>query len=267
MKAAIISDIHGNSPALEAVLGDINTAKPEKLYVLGDVAHGVDPKSCLVLLYERNNCRCIKGNIEHYICTQDYSRYTRLRDHEFEGKLRLSAQVRAEIGPHLFAFVCGWPDYLHESDAYFLHDSPRDRRLVQEEGADLPRDLRDFAYHGRGVHRKMSEDDAQEIDVFLQINRVLTLFCGHTHVPFIRKLSHGTLVNCGSVGQPFGGDPRAAWIAQEDDGSCSIRRVEYDIEKTVALQRGSEEEVRLFRLGLKLGDHPNEIRKKEERAK
>ena len=44
MKAALISDIHGNSPALEAVLDSIATEAPEEIYSLGDVAHGVDPK-------------------------------------------------------------------------------------------------------------------------------------------------------------------------------------------------------------------------------
>lgn len=148
-----------------------------------------------------------------------------------------------------------------------MHGAPWDRRLAQEAGSDLPPELRDFAYHGRGVYPEMSEEEAREIDEFLRGNRVSTLFCGHTHLPFIRELSHDRLVNCGSVGQPFGRDPRAVWIAWEDDGSCSIHRVEYDIEKTVALHRGLEEEVRLFRLGLELGDHPNEIRNEEEREK
>jgi predicted phosphodiesterase len=266
MKAAIISDIHGNSPALEAVLADIDKGKSEQLYVLGDTAVGVDPKRCLALLNERSNCRCIKGNLEHYICVQDYSRYTRTKDHRFERKVQLGSQVRAEVGPELFGFVCGWPDYLHEGNAYFLHDSPWDRRMAESEGVDLPPDLRDFAYHGRGAHPGMESKDSQEAEDFIRDYQVRTLFCGHTHFPFIHRLKSGSMVNCGSVGQPLDKDPRASWIAWESEEHFVIHRVEYDIEKTVRLLvAGSGDSVAdkawtdLFRRALLVGDHPNEL--------
>lgn len=267
MKAAIISDIHGNSPALEAVLDSIGKEIPETIYVLGDVAHGVDLKRCLQLIYDLPNRRCIKGNVEQYICVQDLSGWNRPKDGSYRFGIEWKRRVMESAGRELFDFVCAWPDFLCENDVYFMHDAPWDRRLAQEQGPDLPPELRELAYHGGGVLPQMSEEDAQEIDNFLRENRVSTLFCGHTHLPFVRELPHGRVVNCGSVGQPFGRDPRAVWVAWQDDGSCAIRRVQYDIEKTVALHRGSAEQVRLFRLGLELGDHPNEITEEEKREK
>jgi predicted phosphodiesterase len=266
VKAAIISDIHGNSPALKSVLDAIQKEKPDAIYVLGDVAHGVDPKGCLQQIHDLANCRCIKGNFEHYMSVHDYGGWNRLKDGNFRFRVEWRERVLSVAGRDLFDFMCSWPDYLREDDAYFMHLAPWDHRLAQEEGSDLPPELREFAYHGRGVLPGMDESDTREINDFIATIEVSVLFCGHTHLPFIRKLESGLLVNCGSVGQPFGRDPRAAWIAWEDDDSCSIRRTPYDIDRTVALQAGSAERIRIFRLCLEVGEHSNEIMREEDRT-
>lgn len=266
MKAAIISDVHGNSPALEAVLSDIDVAGTPKLYVLGDVANGFNPKRCLELLYNRIDCQCIKGNAEHYFCTQDFSKYTRTKDHKFKWKVKKGARVRAEIGLELFVFMCSWPEFLHKGDAYFLHDSPWDRRLVQVEGSDLLPEFRDFAYHGRGALPWMDSEEMQEADSFIEEHQVRALFCGHTHIPFIQKLESGIMVNTGSVGMPLDQDSRASWIAWQDDDQFDIRRVEYDVDHSVRLYVSntvgldtSKKSVELFRRTLLEGLHRNDL--------
>lgn len=269
MKAAVLSDIHGNSPALEAVLDAVDREKPEKIYVLGDAAHGVDPKGCLSLLIERENCLCIKGNLEHYACA-DSTRWTRERDSKFEWKQSVGTTAREWAGDKLFRYMCGWPDYIQEDGVYFMHDAPWDRRAVEFEGSDLPVHLRDFAYHARGILPcELDEQDNRELEDFFSSHDVSMLFCGHRHVSFVHELDGGTVVGCGSVGQPFERDPRAVWVAWEDDLSVSVRRTEYDIDRTVALYlsgpiKGDDDNLKYFRLGLELGDHPNDLRKRME---
>lgn len=110
MRAAIISDIHGNSPALEAVLHSIRRENPDTIYVLGDVAHGVDPKGCLQMIYDLPNNRCIKGNIEQYICVPDVSGWNRCKDGKYHFKVKWKQFALEKAGRELFDFMCTWPD-------------------------------------------------------------------------------------------------------------------------------------------------------------
>ena len=65
MKAAIISDIHGNTPALIATLAAIDNYGPDLIYVLGDVVQGVDERGALLLLLDRANTRFLQGNVDY----------------------------------------------------------------------------------------------------------------------------------------------------------------------------------------------------------
>ena len=137
--------------------------------------------------------------------------------------------------------------------------------MVEVEGADLPPELREFAYHARGAHPSMDSHDAQAADDFLREHQVRILFCGHTHVPFIKKLQSGRLVNCGSVGQPLDKDPRASWIEWESEEHFVIHRVEFDIEKAVRLLAANtgglnNDGVVLYKRALLAGEHPNELK-------
>lgn len=75
-KIALLSDIHGNSPALQAVLADMQNQGCTQVFMLGDIINGVDPHGCIQLLREwcaKNNAEltCIKGNGEEYLLTPD----------------------------------------------------------------------------------------------------------------------------------------------------------------------------------------------------
>ncbi len=81
-------------------------------------------------------------------------------------------------------------------------------------------------------------EDAELIATYSQCD-ARTVAYGHIHVPFVRELEQFTVANAGSVGSPYDGDPRASYLLVDRDGGQSVR-VEYDIEREVALLQGSD---------------------------
>ena len=85
-QVALLSDVHGNSPALQAVLNDIRSQGCTKVFMLGDIINGVDPHGCIQLLQEwcetnAAELTCLKGNGEEYLLTPDRARcQTRIKN-------------------------------------------------------------------------------------------------------------------------------------------------------------------------------------------
>ena len=92
-KTAILSDIHGNSPALKAVLEDVRREGCTEVFVLGDIVNGVDPGGCLDLLAGRGDITFVKGNAEFHLLTPDLNAFP------LRGGLEAAAS-RAPGGPH-----------------------------------------------------------------------------------------------------------------------------------------------------------------------
>jgi hypothetical protein len=72
---ALISDIHGNAPALQAVLDDIHQCACQQIFVLGDIINGIDPSQCVDLLLAQPHLTGLKGNAEWYILTPDLAAF------------------------------------------------------------------------------------------------------------------------------------------------------------------------------------------------
>ena len=200
---ALLYDIHGNLPALEAVLGDADDA--DELLLGGDYATaGAWPRETVERLRELDGATWIRGNADRWLAER----------HDAPATMDEIAGRTAELlGDELVAELAGLPELTEIGDTLYCHASPRsDMQSFGAEPGPLDNDLLEGVTAGRVVF-------------------------GHTHVQFTREGSGGIeLLNPGSVGMPWDGDHRAAYAVIDGD-RVECRRVEYDWEASVAAVR------------------------------
>jgi predicted phosphodiesterase len=229
MQVAILSDIHGNRHAFEAVLADATSAGAEAMWCLGDlVGYGAEPDAC-VELARRHAAICLAGN-------HDLGVTGEIGLDEFSTGAAIAARWTQEtISPANLEFLSALRPVGEEASIGLYHASPRDPVWEYVLSALLA-----------------------ELCIDAQSQRVALI--GHSHVAlsFVRRegdvasgeprrdgddldISDGAwLLNPGSVGQPRDGDPRAAWLMLDLDGSrAQWRRVEYDIAGAAAAIRAA----------------------------
>jgi predicted phosphodiesterase len=233
-KTAVLSDIHGNSPALKAVLDDVHSAGCTRVFVLGDVINGVDPSGCLALLKGIKDIVCLRGNAEQYLLTPDLDRFPKRDEPLYRNVINLLCWWQARISDADLAWIQHWPDLLFWNGACLAHDSPLDR--LHPEDRRLPGiedKYQELCYHARGIYRDMPDQELDRLLRTMEEKGVSTVFCGHTHAPFCRQIAHKRICNVGSVGMPLDGDPRPSWVLVEEmtdsQSSITIRRVPYDV--------------------------------------
>jgi predicted phosphodiesterase len=228
VKCAILSDIHGNLEALEAVLSDIRGQNVERVYCLGDiVGYGPNPRECVDLAMDFDVC--VLGNHDQGALfdpegfSSGAERAIFWTREQFE-----NATDDVEGNKRRWDFLCVLPRQVHENGYVFVHGSPRNplNEYVFPEDVYNPRKL------GR---------------IFGLIPTAC--FQGHTHVPGVftedcrflypaeigsryALAGHRALVNVGSVGQPRDGNPLASYVILEDE-MVYFRRVSYPIEQTL----------------------------------
>jgi predicted phosphodiesterase len=227
---AVLSDIHGNLEALQAVLADAEAHGVSAIYCLGDtVGYGPNP------------VECVRRSQDWELVLRGYCDETALAEEEPGGWSATSAlasirwareRLLEENRASLLNYLASRPFTASVDDFLFVHGTPRhpiNEYLVPE-----------YIYHPRKLDRV-----AECFEIYC--------FCGHTHVPgvfvtsgtekweyhSVEEIDHvwrlnarKTIVNVGSVGQPHDGDWRACY-ALVDDGDITFRRVEYDVETTV----------------------------------
>jgi predicted phosphodiesterase len=201
---AILYDVHGNLPALEAVLGDASGAGAERYVLGGDYAlFGPWPRECVERLRELD-AEWIRGNGERWTA--------RPADAPQDAVVQDAARVCAELlGPDLVAELGALPFDLRRDAVRYVHASPVS-------------DVRSFG----PIH-----DDSEE-ELLEDVLETRLVF-GHTHLQFQRQAGAGVeLLNPGSVGMPFDDDHRAAYALVDASGEVELRRVEYDRERTIA---------------------------------
>ncbi len=171
---AFISDIHGNAPALQAVLADIEAAGCDQVFFLGDLINGVDPHGCVQLLRGWSADRgipltCLKGNAEAYLTTPDRASLPRQAETWNQEVLALVEWFEDHLTAEDLAWIDTLPAMLrwHENgqSACLVHDSPLDR-LEVERSADPQIRLRasgvvfsrtrDFARPGRACAGRLA---------------------------------------------------------------------------------------------------------------
>jgi len=223
-RVAVISDIHANWHALEAVLAAIDAEQPDELWCLGDlVGYGPRPNPCCAAMQERA-ALCLAGNHDLGVLGQ-------LDLEEFAPDAKASALWTREV-------------LLGESRSYLESLSPKGR----QEGAELfhasPRDpIWEYVL------------TLEAVEAAFELTEEPLVLVGHSHVPLALGLTGGTitgglapeatgaqlgsdsrlLLNPGSVGQPRDGDYRAAWLLLDFGAArASFRRVAYPVEQTQA---------------------------------
>lgn len=215
MRIAVITDIHGNLPALEASLAAADAMDLDALYCGGDlVGYGPHPNEVCALIEDRS-IPTIHGNYDHAIgLGLDDCGCAYVTPHDRELGQRSIEWTLAHTDERSRAFMRGLP-----FDLRFTMGEVR-VRLVH----GSPRRVNEYLFEDKPVSLYERLAATADCDV---------LVFGHTHKPWIREYGGVLFVNCGSVGKPKDGDPRAAFAVLElVDGrvQASIERVPYDAE-------------------------------------
>jgi predicted phosphodiesterase len=242
---AFLSDIHGNSPALRSVLGDIQHEQCTKVFVLGDFVNGIDPQGCVQMLHSWSDGNgvdlvCIKGNAEAYLATPDRDSMIQQNNTTYAdmGVLKGLQWYQSHLSGSDLDWIYSLPDTIRWNDAFLVHDSPMDRMAVQAQ-TDIPPQYRELNYHGRGIAPDMTKSDWEGLIEYMSSEGMNRIFSGHTHCPFYREFDGLLVCNVGSTGMPLDDDPRPSWVLFTDDNSgnqsVSIRRVDYDISSMLQL--------------------------------
>ncbi len=203
----LLYDVHGNLPALEAVLADSQDAGVDRWLLGGDYAlFGAWPAEAVARL-RGLDAIWIRGNGERWTASP------REAPEAVRGAIERNREL---LGPALVDELAQLPETWSEGQTLACHGSPvSDVRSFRPEPAEDEPELL------AGVAR-----------------RIRRLVFGHTHLAFRREAAGGVeLINPGSVGMPFDGDPRAAYAVVGSDGSVGHRRVAYDHRSSAAAVR------------------------------
>jgi putative phosphoesterase len=216
MRVAALSDIHGNLPALEAVLAELEREPVDAIVVVGDIVGGPFSAEVLDRLVRLPDIRFVRGNADRLVL-----------EGESEHGVDWSAE-RERLGEDRLELVRAWPLSLELEieplgRVLFCHATP---------SADEP------------IFTRLTPDaDVREL---LGDTGAEVVVVGHTHVQFDRRLEDGPrVVNAGSVGMPYEGRRGAFWALLGPD--VELRRTEYDVEAAVEAMRESSPDEDLAR--------------------
>lgn len=204
MKVAVISDIHGNMQALEAVLYDIESEKCDKIFCLGDLAMaGPEPAKTVELIkklyderHEKGGFELIQGNTDEMI-----GNYNQEIDTRVKKAFPIMGQALEDDAKVI-------PDNLKN----FLKNLPKQAE-VEIEG------LKILLVHGsprRNDENILPGLPVEEVEEMLVGTDADVIFCGHTHIPCgYQTRKRQTVINDGSVGRPFTPKPQACYVLAE----------------------------------------------------
>lgn len=216
MRVAIVSDIHGNLTAFEAVLADIESKAPDLVLQGGDLAlMGSQPAQVIDRIRELG-WPGVVGNTDAALwCPQEQQRQADLAP-KLEPLLSLIFQryvpaTLAMLGDERLAWLRGLPSEYRLEHLALVHASPGDLWRAPAPEAD---DDELFAAYG-------------------SLGAATTVY-GHIHRPYTRIVSQLAVANSGSVGMPWDGDPRASYLLLEN-GNAHVVRLEYDVEQEASL--------------------------------
>jgi predicted phosphodiesterase len=216
-RIAALSDVHGNVAALEAVLADVAREKPDRIVVAGDlVLNGPEPAAVVDALRDAvaAGTAVIAGNTDVAVADFDYA---------------AAFPWMTDGVSDAIAAAAEWAhDALGDERVEWLRALPSERRLRTDD------DTLVLVCHASPGSQTSGFD--QNLDPSVTIERLArtdarVIICGHTHLPEVRDLGFKVIVNTGSAGYVFDGDPTASWaLIDIDDGDvrAEIRRTEFD---------------------------------------
>jgi putative phosphoesterase len=202
MRVAALYDIHGNLPALEAVLAEVEREGVDAIVIGGDIASGPpQPREVVELVRSLPNAHCIRGNAD------------RLFDEEFAADEGL-AWLLEQLGDEQARWLAELPFSVVLDDTLYVHATPLDDTTIVTE---------------------LTTDE--KLAGLLRDVEQPRVVAGHTHMQLERRVGERLFVNAGSVGWPYEGRTGAYW-ALLDEG-VELRRTDYDLEHAAELVHGS----------------------------
>ena len=216
MRVAAIYDIHGNLPALEAVLQDIRRAEVDQIVAGGDVLPGPMPRETLKCLLGLDiPVQSIQGNGDREVLALMEGAETGAVPEQFQEVIRWNAE---QLLPEDEQLLASWPKTVRVEidgvgEVLFCHATPR---------SDLE------------IFTRLTPA-ACLLPIFAGLNVPLVV-CGHTHMQFDRMIGKVRVVNAGSVGMPFG-KPGAWWLLLGPD--VELRHTSYDLTRAAARIRNT----------------------------
>jgi putative phosphoesterase len=217
-RIAALSDVHGNVAALEAVVADIARERPDRVVIAGDlVLNGPEPAAAVDMLrgLSDDGAAIIAGNTDIAVADFDYA---------------AAFPWMTDGVPDAILAAAEWAhEALGQERVDWLRNLPSERRVRADD------DTLVLVCHASPGSQTAGFD--QNLDPSVTIERLArtdarVIVCGHTHLPDVRDLGWKVIVNDGSAGYVFDGDPTASWALIDIDGGevhAEIRRTTFDI--------------------------------------
>jgi len=213
MRVAIVSDIHGNLTAFEAVLADIQQASPDLVLHGGDLADGGSSPIEIIDRIRDLGWQGVLGNTDEMLfqpdSLEDFASQSSAPPSLWAAVREIAAATRSALGDERLAWLRELPRVKTQETFALVHATPES--CWRSPAAEAT--------------------DAELEAIYEPLGRSIVVF-GHTHYPSIREIAGHLelLINTGSVGLPYDRDPRASYLLLEGS-TPSIRRVEYNIDK------------------------------------
>lgn len=216
MRVAVLSDIHANRHALEAVREAIERSAPDHVIVAGDVINrGPEPRACLeLILAMQRECgwRVLKGNHEDFVLFEAID-----RDPGADWRRKLYAHTR-------------WTMQRVQDELHDIASWPDQHALLGPDGSEIRVVHASMRSNRHGLYAHMAGPELAE----LTAPAPAVLVARHTHIPFIRREKETLIVNAGAVGMPFDGIKRASFALLDWSSAAGwqphIVRLDYDID-------------------------------------
>lgn len=204
-RLAVISDVHSNLHALQAVLDAITADDVDEIVCLGDtVGYAAHPAECLDLVREEASL-VLLGNHDHAVAADE--------PYAFNPHARAGVEhSRKVLDDDAITYLEKLEPLVRRDDVCYVHGSPR-------------QPIREYVF---------PDTPSPDLEEIAEEARSAFLLLGHTHVPMQLEVDGVRILNPGSVGQPRDGDVRASYaLFDPDAGTWEPRRVDYDVEAAV----------------------------------
>jgi putative phosphoesterase len=219
MRIAVVSDIHGNWGAFEAVLADLRAASPDVVFHGGDLADGGSGSVAIVDTIRSLGWKGVVGNTDQMLAQpaafESFAGRSPKLARLWDVLREMAAFTRELLGEERLEWLRGLPLQQVQDSIAIVHASPDDPWSAPSAQAS----------------------DEELVARYSSLAQAIVVF-GHIHQPFVRHVGNLTVANSGSVGLPYDGDRRAGYVLM-DGSRVEIRRVEYDLSKELRALRSS----------------------------
>jgi len=213
MRIAVVSDIHGNRTALEAVLSDLRQAAPDVVFHGGDLADAGASPADIVDRIRDLGWPGVAGNTDEMLwrpeSLAEFAESSPQLQALFTVVEQMAAATRAALGEERLAWLRGLPRMQIRGPMALVHASPETL--------------------WRAPLATATDEELET--VYRPLGRPIAVYA-HIHRPFVRSVSGMIVANTGSVGLPYDGDRRAAYLLLEGS-KPEIRRVAYDVDREI----------------------------------